>query len=232
MRVHCLFEQSGTFKNEFKKLGYLAYDYDIQNDFGETDYVVDLFAEIRGGYEKEPSIFDNIEEDDLILAFFPCVRFEAQALLLFRGDNYSQKNWTIGQKLDYDITFHRELSENYELLCKLFKICFDRNLKIVLENPYAEQHYLNRYWCIKPKIVDLDRRDRGDYFKKPTQYWFLNVEPKNNLVFEAITYNALGETIDRLTAETYKKIGATDRKDARSMIHPDYANRFIREFLI
>ena len=49
MRVHCLFEQSGTFKNEFKKLGYEAFDYDIQNEFGQTDYIVDLFAEIRGG---------------------------------------------------------------------------------------------------------------------------------------------------------------------------------------
>lgn len=49
MRVHCLFEQSGTFKNEFKKLGYEAFDYDIQNEFNETDYVIDLFKEIRGG---------------------------------------------------------------------------------------------------------------------------------------------------------------------------------------
>ena len=44
MKVHCLFEQSGTFKNEFKKLGYEAYDYDILNEFGETDYQIDLFA--------------------------------------------------------------------------------------------------------------------------------------------------------------------------------------------
>ena len=51
MIFHCLFEQSGTFKNEAKKLGYEAYDYDIQNEFGETDFVTDLFAEIRGGYE-------------------------------------------------------------------------------------------------------------------------------------------------------------------------------------
>ena len=50
MRVHCLFEQSGTFKNEFKKLGYEAFDYDIQNDFGETDYQIDLFSEIAAGY--------------------------------------------------------------------------------------------------------------------------------------------------------------------------------------
>ena len=49
MKVYCLFEQSGTFKNEFKKLGVDAYDFDIQNEFNETDYIVDLFAEIRGG---------------------------------------------------------------------------------------------------------------------------------------------------------------------------------------
>lgn len=49
MKVHCLFEQSGTFKNEFIKLGINAYDYDIQNEFNQTDYVIDLFKEIRGG---------------------------------------------------------------------------------------------------------------------------------------------------------------------------------------
>lgn len=51
-KVHCLFEQSGTFKNEFKKLGIDAEDYDILNDFGETDHVIDLFAEIRGGVRR------------------------------------------------------------------------------------------------------------------------------------------------------------------------------------
>lgn len=57
MKVHCLFEQSGTFKNEFKKLGYEAFDYDILNDFNQTDYVVDLFAEIEGGVRKETKYF-------------------------------------------------------------------------------------------------------------------------------------------------------------------------------
>ena len=36
-KVHCFFEQSGTFKNEFIKLGIPAEDYDIQNNFGETE---------------------------------------------------------------------------------------------------------------------------------------------------------------------------------------------------
>lgn len=52
MKVHCLFEQSGTFKNEFRKLGIEAYDYDILDDFGETDHIIDLFAEIRGGMKE------------------------------------------------------------------------------------------------------------------------------------------------------------------------------------
>ena len=59
MIAHCLFEQSGTFKNEFKKLGIEAYDYDIQDEFGETDYVVDLFENIRGGGMKEKPLYST-----------------------------------------------------------------------------------------------------------------------------------------------------------------------------
>lgn len=60
MIAHCMFEQSGTFKNEFKKLGIEAYDYDIQDEFGETDYKVDLFDEIKKAYEGWESIFDRV----------------------------------------------------------------------------------------------------------------------------------------------------------------------------
>ena len=49
-RVHCFFEQSGTFKNEFVKMGIPALDYDLQNNFGETDYIIDLFSEIEKAY--------------------------------------------------------------------------------------------------------------------------------------------------------------------------------------
>ena len=50
-KAHCLFEQSGTFKKEFIKLGIPAEDYDIQNNFGETDHVVDIFADIEKAYD-------------------------------------------------------------------------------------------------------------------------------------------------------------------------------------
>ena len=59
-KVHCLFEQSGTFKNEFIKLGIPAEDYDIQNNFGETDNVVDIFKHIEDAYDDKPSLFDDI----------------------------------------------------------------------------------------------------------------------------------------------------------------------------
>ena len=60
MTYHFFFEQSGTFKNEVKKLGYEAYDYDLLNDFGETDYVMDLFQEIEKAYDNKPSVFDKV----------------------------------------------------------------------------------------------------------------------------------------------------------------------------
>ena len=64
MIYHCLFEQSGTFKNEFKKLGYQAFDYDIKNDFNETDYLIDLFKEIEKAYDGESSLFDDFVGGD------------------------------------------------------------------------------------------------------------------------------------------------------------------------
>ena len=64
-RVHCLFEQSGTFKNVFRELGYVAFDYDIKNEFGETDVQTDLFQEIE---KKCPyftrKLFDYLESVD------------------------------------------------------------------------------------------------------------------------------------------------------------------------
>ena len=59
-KVHCYFEQSGTFKNEFIKLGIPAEDYDIQNNFGQTDNVIDLFSEI----DKEYAILQRERERD------------------------------------------------------------------------------------------------------------------------------------------------------------------------
>lgn len=232
MIAHCLFEQSCTFKNEFKKLGYEAYDYDIQNEFGETDYVIDLFSEIVGAYDGKPSIFDKIKEDDLIMAFFPCTRFESRVPLLFRGQATQQKSWSDEQKLEYSITLQNELTELYILLCKMVIVVLRKGLRMVIENPYTAPHYLTTYWCLRPTIIDKDRTQNGDYYKKPTQYWFLNCKPKNNLIFEPVEYVGIHKKWEHRTMKDYFVTGAKNVKTARSMIHSQYANRFIRQYLI
>ena len=225
MIAHCLFEQSGTFKSEFIKLGVKAYDYDICNDYGQTDFVIDLYKEIEGGYNGESSIFDRIETDDIIIAFFPCTRFEAKIPLSFRGEAFQQKNWTDEKKLDYSMRLHRELHRNYMLISKLVVVAIRKKLRLVIENPYTQPHYLTTYWCIKPKIIDKDRRENGDYMNKPTQFYFINFEPHNNLIFEPIDY------VEKRTIATLKN-GDKTRQVLRSEIHPQYANRFIRQYIL
>lgn len=220
MRVHCLFEQSGTFKNEFKKLGIDAIDYDIKNDFNQTDRVIDLFGQIEGGYNGEPSIFDDMGKDDLVMAFFPCTRFECQIQMWFAGNCYSQQKWSTKKKLEHDLMLHDELHLFYCLLTKLVLICIDKGLRLVIENPYSQPHYLTYYWSLKPSLIDTDRRLDGDYYEKPTQYWFVNCEPKQNIIFEALDY------VPKMT------IANNRNQVQRSMIHPQYANRFIRKYLI
>lgn len=92
--VHCFFEQSGVFKNAFKKNNINAFDYDIKNEYKQTDYIIDLFAEIEKAYNKEKSIFDTIMDNDLIFAFFPCIYFCEMNQFFFRADsrNYRGKS--------------------------------------------------------------------------------------------------------------------------------------------
>ena len=170
------------------------------------------------------------------MAFFPCIRFEASILLSFRGQAKQMEKWSDRQKMEYCMKLQDELSEMYELVNMLFIICIDRGLRLIVENPYSEEHYLRRYWCMKPSVIDRDRTLRGDFYKKPTQYWFVNLEPSNNVIFEAIIDNSLSRkdavrTISSGSFEAETGI-KTKHTAARSMIHADYANRFIREFIL
>lgn len=219
-KAHCFFEQSGTFKNEFKNLGIESFDYDILDDFGQTDYRINLFQEIEKAYADGISIFDKISKNDLIIAFFPCIRFEQQILLSFKGKSGGFSNWTLEQKLKKDMQLHDELASFYKLITKLVLICLSRGLRLIIENPYSAQHYLTRYWALDPAVIDKDRHKKGDYFIKPTQYWFVNCEPNKDPLFEAPT---IRRKIKRVLEE--KKVG-------RSMISPEYANRFIREYIL
>lgn len=189
--------------------------------------MIDLFAEIETAYGGKESIFDRITKDDLIMAFFPCTRFETKIIQWMKGNIYSQINWNDEKKLEYSMKLHKEMDEMYQLISKMVIVCLRKNLRLVIENPKSIPHHLTDYWCLKPAIIDKDRRKNGDYYKKPTQYWFINCKPKNNLVFEALDY------VPQIKSEhVVKDDFGLDRTTARSMIHPQYANRFIRQYLI
>lgn len=220
MIVHCLFEQSGTFKNEFKKLGYQAYDYDILNDFGETDNVIDLFSEIEKAYLNKQSLFDTIMKEDLIIAFFPCVRFTRRMIFNFTRCGAGHKKFSDIEKLEQNIRYFDEMNYFYALISKMVIVCLRKELKLIIENPYHQDHILSQFWHIKPKIIDMDRTLRGDYFKKPTQYWFINCQPSNNFVLEAYSIGG-GKTIS-----------STSSSVERSLISSHYAERFIKEFIL
>ena len=179
------------------------------------------------------SIFDKISTDDVIIAFFPCVRFENQVMLMFRGQQNQIKDWSYKDKMMYDMKLMKELSNNYCIVNKLFILCMNKGLKLIMENPFSEEHFLRRYWCYPPSIIDRDRRERGDYYKKPTQYWFLNCKPKGNMIFESYEWNAVEckDAIRMMKKENYSDFANT-LKEARSMIHPAYARRFIRENIL
>lgn len=218
--IRCLFEQSGTFKRAAMRLGYEAEDYDILNDFGETDHQIDLFNEIRKAYLHKKSIFDNFTKEDIIFAFFPCTRFEIQISLHFRGEALQQAKWDDIQKIKYSWKLEQERSKLYSHFCELFLVCLERGLRLIVENPYAYDHYCIRYFPIKAKVIDKDRTLLGDDKPKPTQYWFINLEPQNNFFLESMIYP--GKT---------KDINHINNKAERSLITPEYAYNFIRIFI-
>ena len=177
-KVHCLFEQSGTFKNEFIKLGIIAKDYDIQNNFGQTDYVIDLFAEIEKAYDNKKCLFDSFSTDDMLIAFFPCIYFETLQMTYFMNESINLRGLDKKSRYDNIIDRAEKRKRFYALLYKLVAVCDMRGLRLIIENPAAQPHYLLFAMnFIKPTLIDRDRALRGDYYHKPTAYWFINCKP-------------------------------------------------------
>jgi hypothetical protein len=224
-KVHCFFEQSGTFKNEFKKLGYEAFDYDIQNNFGETDFVEDLFKNIEDAYEGKPSVFDKIGKDDLILAFFPCIFFCESNTINFRLDAHNYRKMDIRGKTEQIIKRSESRDYFFQLATKMVCVVIERDLRMIIENPYQAQSYMCNNFIFPPTIIDKDRTLRGDYFKKPTGYWYVNC------------INSFGKSIQQdKERKVIRKCKSAPSQglcsEERSLISSDYARNFICDFII
>ena len=259
-KVHCFFEQSGTFKNEFIKLGIPAEDYDIQNNFGETDHVIDLFGEINKAYEGGVSIFDSITCDDLIMNFFPCIKFCSVMEQIQHEDFYDasqRKRKDFGTK-EYYINKWRILRKYsqerfyfYDLALKMTAVCQIKGLRMIMENPWHPTNFTNHFWFMRTTLIDKDRTKRGDYFHKPTAYWFVNCERTYGQTYQqtppykikTITAGSGAsrtkrnakkwmdkDVLDNQFKDHNSKTGLCDEE--RSMISPDYARNFICDFIL
>lgn len=223
-KVYCMFEQSGTFKNEFKKLGYEAVDMDIQNNFNQTDYVIDLFAEIEKAYGVGTSMFDKITPDDLIIAFFPCIYFCGSNNPLEFSFATHRKLMDI-EKIKKIINRAKNREYFYELLLKFVGVCIEKNIRMIFENPFSVNGFLYNNFVKNPDIIDKNRMERGDYFKKPTGYWFFNCEPTYGKTMQ-------NDKTQKIIRKCRNAVRAGLCSEERSMISPDYARNFICDFII
>lgn len=223
-KVHCFFEQSGTFRDAFRRRGIWAVDYDIENEYGTTNFVIDLFAEINAEYHNErKTVFSTIESEDLIFAFFPCIYFCADNTMFFCGSNRNWANLDKVAMLKEVMQRDEKRHEYYCLLCKLIAVCLRRNLRLIIENPYTQPHYLFNNFPFKPAIIDRNRSVRGDNYSKPTQYFFFNLNPTRGLT----TYNPRKP---RLIRNQSGHFGSHCGKE-RSEITATYADNFINDFI-
>ena len=76
-----------------------------------------------------------------------------------------------------------------------------------------------------PTMIDNNRMLRGDYYVKPTAYWFFNCEPTYGRSFQK----------DKVQKKIMKAKGSGKAgvcSSERSMISPDYARNFICDFIL
>lgn len=149
--------------------------------------------------------------------------------LAFRGQQTQQRKWSEIKKLKYSMKLHEELHDLYMLVCKLCVISIRNSWRLIIENPYSSQHYLTQYFPIRPKVIIPDRNLEGDYYRKPTQFFFVNCEPEQNVVFEPFEQLPLlivNENNNSVTEESQS------RQVIRSLIHPTFADRFIKTYIL
>lgn len=229
MTFHLLFEQSGTFKNVLKEQGFIAYDYDILNNYFQTDFQIDLFQEIENEFENlinkkyNKTIFTNMTaENDFIIAFFPCTHFSGL-------NQFQYKLLIAGKKRDLDkkavcrlIKRNNERARYFDLFLKFCFICKSKGIKTIIENPAScsgNHSYLELFSPINVSYFEKDRSLFGDNFKKPTNYFAINFDMKENFIFYDRNYNLKNVLKD------------ANGMSSRSEITPLYALNFYKRFI-
>lgn len=211
--IYCLFEQSATFRDAFRRAGFVAECIDIRNDFGKTDHVIDIFQALKD--RTFPFDSDTLHDKTTrFIAFFPCTYFSSNNDMIFRGDSTIFRKMSDDDKKRY--IFKRRIQRHHykTMLYTLVLRCNVYHIPLILENPVSQtiKQYLG-----KP-AVSHSRNKYGDYFYKPTCYYCYNCDFDERFMKLQQLY----------TPKRVQHLKGGNKTVKRSMISPEYADNFIK----
>ena len=231
-KVFCLFEQSGTFKNVLKKDFGIekVFDFDLKNEFGQTDFQIDLFEQINQEFNNiiththTHTIFSELTTNSLCFAFFPCIYFSCMKNNIFDLTSFNFRAKNDKQIATYVLKQLQQRTLFHKMILKLYFIFKIKKYRLIIENPATQPHYLFQQNFPKPTIIDYDRTLRGDFFKKPTAYWFVNIQCTKGMTMQK-NFNV------KKIMESRSSSKSGECSTQRSMISEDYARNFCNDFI-
>ena len=160
------------------------------------------------------------------MAFFPCIHFCDAKTLYMMGCSIGQKDKPLHEIMDQNIGFAKQREAFFYKLMEFVSVCSRRKVRLIIENPYnsSGMTYLENNFP-RPTILDKNRMLRGDYFVKPTGYWFINCNPTHGFTEQK---DKKQKTV--MKQKTPPRAGLCSEE--RSMISPDYARNFICDFIL
>lgn len=161
------------------------------------------------------------------MAFFPCIYFCAPSQMNFTWGCHNYDKMSVKEKTEAILHRAKNREYFYALAIKMLAVAQERGLRLIMENPWSENTYLKGNFILPPTLVDNNRMMRGDYFVKPTAYWFINAQPTRGLTEQL---DKLPEKKRCLQTRSSKVAGLCSKE--RSMISADYARNFICDFIL
>ena len=142
-------------------------------------------------------------------------------------------------------------AEDYDIALKMTAVVQIKGLRMIIENPWHPTNFTNHFFFLRASLIDKDRTRRGDYFRKPTAYWYVNCQPTYGETMQQTPRNEIKKiTAGSGAAKTKRKLaGKFDKKqldseyiehksssgicdEDRSLISSDYARNFICDFVL
>ena len=148
------------------------------------------------------------------------------SMLYFSFDSLNNQHKPRYERIADAIERLEQRTKFHNLLYKLTYMAEKKGFALIIENPATKPHYLiDTQNYPAPTIIDKNRMVRGDYFRKPTAYWFINCNPTYGFTEQKDKKQKIVND-----CKQGKKAGICSEE--RSMISPDYARNFICDFIL